>query len=219
MPQGGQKFQMSREGARRAGGKGLRPALFLSHNSDSPHRPGMGVHVSTTAIALVSLVALGCGDATMDPHKPGVDLGSFDVDATREANTCGESALGGAPATWLFELRLRRGDGVMYWDNGAELIAGELSADGRSFSFDTGVVVDMREGKGAALPPCSVARHDRSSGTLDAEEDAFTGTLTYDFAATEGSDCADLVSSESPTFAALPCGMSYKLEATLRLPL
>jgi len=171
--------------------------------------------LSARCHALVgALVLAGCGDGSVDPHHPGADLGAFRVEATRKTNTCGDSALGGAPATWSFELRLRRGDGVMYWDNGVEVIPGGLGADGQSFSFDTGIIVDMRAQGGAGLPPCSVARRDRASGTLDAEDDAFTGSLAYDFAPTQGSDCADLVTGEMPSFAALPCSMSYELDAT-----
>ncbi len=173
---------------------------------------GLSARLHALAGALV-LAAFGCGDGRVDPHHPGTDLGTFRVDATRTANTCGDSALGGAPATWSFELRLRRDEGAMYWDNGVEVIPGALGADGQSFSFDTGIVVDMRAEGSVGLPPCSIARHDRASGTLDAEDDAFTGSLAYDFAATQGSDCTDLVTSEMPSFAALPCSMKYDLEA------
>jgi hypothetical protein len=171
---------------------------------------------SARCLALVGALVLapGCGDGSVDPHHPGADLGTFRVEATREANTCGDDALGGAPATWAFELRLRRGDGVMYWDNGVEVIPGRIGANGQSFSFDTGIVVDMREQGSAGLPSCSIARRDRASGMLDAEDDAFTGSIAYDFAPTQGSDCTDLVFGEIPSFAALPCGMTYDLDAT-----
>jgi hypothetical protein len=155
----------------------------------------------------------GCEAASVDPHHPGADLGAFRVDADRTKNVCGASALGGSPAKWTFDLRLRRGDGELYWDNGVELIIG-TKAEGESFAFDTGVVVDMREGSGGGLPPCAIARHDRATIKLDAEADAFTGDLSYDFAPTEGSDCADLVTGAMPSFAALPCAMSYGLKGT-----
>jgi hypothetical protein len=173
---------------------------------------GLSARLHALAGALVLAVA-GCGDGTVDPRHPGADLGTFRVDATREANTCGDAALGGAPATWSFELRLRRGDSALYWDNGVEIIPGVLGADGQSFSFDTGIVVDMRAQGSAGLPPCSVARRDRASGTLDAEDDAFKGSLSYDFAPTQGSACEDLVTSEMPSFGALPCSMKYALDA------
>lgn len=163
------------------------------------------------ALALSPLV--GCLDKPYDPDGPGEFIGVFSVDAKQEANSCGAGALD-APASWTFDVRLSREVGVLLWNNGTEYIEGELSSDKRVFSFATSVIVDMRDQNSPAwLPPCSIARADRSNGTIAGDDASFTGKLSYDFAPTSGSDCTDLVTSAMPEFAALPCGISYTLEA------
>jgi hypothetical protein len=166
--------------------------------------------LALVAGAAASLVA-ACGDGTVDPHHPGKFLGTYHVDAKREATTCGEGALG-STASWSFDVRLSRDEGAVFWDNGAEVIAGALAPDDVTFSFTTGVVVDMRDESSAPwLPPCSIARGDGAEGVLAADTAGFTGKLTYDFSPTQGSDCTDLVAGSMPVFAALPCAMRYTL--------
>ncbi|MRG93353.1 hypothetical protein [Polyangium spumosum] len=172
--------------------------------------------LSARKTLLVGLTAsiVGClGDGKVDPHHPGEPLGTYQVAATRETNTCGEGALG-STATWQFQVRLSRGDGELFWDSGAEVTSGTLGADERRFSFDTQVAVDMRAGETKGpLPPCAVVRGDRAEGLLDEDAGGFTGELAYTFTPSEGSDCADLVTGPEPAFAALPCMMSYVLDA------
>jgi len=164
-------------------------------------------------VGLASVLLAGCGDGKVDPHHPGELLGTYAVAATRETTTCGEGALG-SPASWEFQVRLSRGDGVLYWDSGAEVTPGTLSPDERRFSFDTRLVVDMRAGETpTSLPPCTIVRGDRAEGLLDEDAGGFTGELGYTFTPAEGSDCGDLVTGAEPTFAALPCVMSYVLDA------
>ena len=43
--------------------------------------------------------------------------------------------------------------------------------------------------------------------------DSFSANLSYEFKPTEGSECTDLVMSETPVFAALPCAMIYQVSA------
>lgn len=161
--------------------------------------------------ALLSLVA--CQNKPYDVDGPGDFIGLFTVDAKQDANTCGTGALD-APASWQFDVRLSREVGILYWNNGAEYVEGNLGSDKRTFSFDTMVRVNMRDQNSDPwLPPCSVDRHDRSSGKIADDDTTFTGKLSYDFAPTTGSDCADLITSETPVFLMLPCGMSYTLEA------
>ena len=163
---------------------------------------------------LVGVLAIfllaACGDPTTDAHDPGVKLGTFHVTAARTANTCGEGALG-TQAAWTFDVKLSRADRQLLWNNGAELITGSLDADEVTFHFDSGVLIDMRTAADHGLPPCSVQRHDQSAGKLaaaGADVASFTGTLSYDFAPTTGSSCADL---NGVVVAALPCGFAYTL--------
>ncbi|MDI3282972.1 hypothetical protein [Polyangium sp. 15x6] len=168
---------------------------------------------STLLVGLAGALLAGCGDGKVDPHHPGELLGTYEVSATRETTTCGEGALG-STATWEFEVRLSRGDGVLYWDSGAEVTAGTLGSDDRRFSFDTSLVVDMRAGGTPSnLPPCTIVRGDRAEGLLDEDAGGFSGELAYTFTPSQGSDCSDLVTGPAPTFAALPCTMTYVLSA------
>src|SRR5262245_45216722 len=95
------------------------------------------------ALVLVALAVAGCGDILGDKgnaHQPGTDLGMFHVTAQRTSSTCGEGALGAGP-TWEFDVRLSRSERTLYWNNGAEVIAGQLAEDNQSFSFTSAVVV------------------------------------------------------------------------------
>lgn len=164
-------------------------------------------------LVLAAWPLVACQDKPYDPDGPGDFIGVFSVDAQQDANTCGSGALD-APASWSFEVRLSREIGLIYWNNGAELVTGELDADKHTFSFDTTIIVDMRDQNSPPwLPPCAVQRHDRSSGKIADDDTTFSGKLSYDFTPTAGSDCADLVTSDPPVFAVLPCGMTYSLEA------
>lgn len=177
---------------------------------DAMSRPPF-FHALSLALATFSLVA--CLDKPYDPDGPGDFIGVFKVEAEQDANTCGAGALN-APAAWTFEVRLSREVGIAYWNNGAELITGQLDADKHSFKFDTSVIVDMRDANSAPwLEPCSVKRHDVSSGKIGDDDTTFSGKLSYDFAPTAGSECSDLVMSDPQVFTALPCGMTYTLEA------
>lgn len=165
-------------------------------------------------VSLASLLLAACTPATSDPHHPGDFIGAFRVDADRKASSCGEGALGSMPK-WSFDVKLSRGDGELFWDNGAEVVPGVLQPDDKTFSFESGIIVDMRDASSPPdLPPCSLARADHASGKLADDDATFTGELSYDFAPTQGSDCTDLVAGAAPIFAALPCGMSYALSAT-----
>jgi len=153
-----------------------------------------------------------------DPHHPGTQLGSFHVTAARTSNGCGEGALG-TTGSWEFDVKLARQDGQLFWDNGVEIISGVLAADHVSFSFQSGVAVDMRTEDDVGMPPCSVGRTDAATGVLDSPDDpvhGFTGTLGYSFAPTADSQCDDLVSplpGKMQVFAALPCAMAFDLDA------
>jgi hypothetical protein len=175
-------------------------------------------------LARIGLLALavttaptGCdkafGDGRADALHPGEDIGRYTVTGTITANTCGEGALG-EQATWVFPVHMSKAPHILYWDNGQAVIPGVLAADGVSFSFDSGVVMNMRAADQVGLPPCSVNRDDHAEGVLDSAADtvrSFTGELTYTFTPTPGSSCDDLVSGVAPIVAALPCSMSYGL--------
>lgn len=202
-------------------GAGAGCVVFLAHARAAWYARIMRCHLGPLALLAASLTA-GCaqffGDGSGDAHNPGTDLGSFSVTATVTSNTCGEGALG-EQASWTFPVRLSRDieGGALYWNNGQAAIAGALSDDAESFSFDTSVIENMRDPSVVGPPPCSIARADIASGKLDTAKGAvgsFTGTLSYQFAPTVGSVCDDLVDSETPIVAQFPCGFSYDMKGT-----
>jgi hypothetical protein len=137
------------------------------------------------------------------------------VQATETTNTCGEGALG-STATWSFNVKLSSTISQIFWDNGHEVLSGSLDAD-RSFSFTSEVLMNMRtESSPSGLPACSIERSDASNGALEGATpvSGFKGTLSYSFAPSAGSSCDDLLVLPAPTFAALPCSMTYDLDAT-----
>ena len=169
------------------------------------------------AFLLVLPVMAGCVEAFGDrnPYEPGEALGTFHVAAKQTQNDCGAGALGAA-AAWEFDVKLAwEGDSV-FWDSGGQVIVGTLSADRSSFEIVTDVVIDMRTAADAGKLPCSMDRHDVAKGTIVPEGDgvaSFGGTLSYAFASTAGSSCGDLVASETPVLAAIPCSMTYSFSA------
>jgi hypothetical protein len=185
---------------------------------------------------VLSIALAGCaemfGDA--DAHQPGTALGTFHVVGAQTSNACGAGALGATP-TWEFDVVLARDDGVLFWNNGANIIQGSLEDDLVSFSIEGRVVTNMRAGDLPPGPPCSIERRDLARGTLRGagdEVDGFEATLSYGFTPTAGSRCGDLVLGVEPgvesgvevepgstaavLFAALPCAIAYDLKATRR---
>ena len=162
----------------------------------------------SAAVVLVAGLAACTGK---DRYNPGSPLGTFRVSAATTGNTCGDD--NAPPSPWLFDVRLSRERSTLYWIQGGAPVSGPIDDNGhaRLTDFDQKTLheADARRGVGF----CAVSRVDTFDATLengaDAGVDAFTGTLVYRFAATEGSDCADVV--EAGTFGALPCEIHFDL--------
>jgi hypothetical protein len=173
-------------------------------------------------IGLLALAAAatpsGCekifGDGSQNAHMPGTDLGSFSVVANVTSNTCGDGALGEQPS-WQFSVHFEMDPGVLYWNNGQEVLTGTLSDDG-SFSIDSSVVQNMRDPNVVGPLPCSIVRTDHAAGKFNSAKNptSFTGQLSYTFSPTSGSTCDDLWMSDAPIVAALPCGFTYQATGT-----
>lgn len=175
------------------------------------------LHVAT---AISTLALGGCAEmfGTDNPHEPGSELGVYHVSAVQQTNSCGAGALGSS-ASWEFDIELARGEqGQLFWGNGSQVIVGQIGSDGRSFSINSAVEVDMRTEETLGMPPCSLRRDDSASGVLDAEDNdvgGFVGSMSFAFSPTVDSECSDLVPpSETPILVALPCSMSYQLDAS-----
>jgi hypothetical protein len=166
----------------------------------------------------VSLLALCLGSCLNfrkvdDAKAPGDLLGIYQVTGELTESTCGEGALG-AGESWTFEVKLSRMENDIYWLNGKETIVGDIASDGRSFSIVSQVAVTVSE-PGRGKSGCQVLRHDKAKGKLSddgAEVESFEGTLGFSYEAVAGSDCSEWVGSPGAV-AALPCALSYDIEA------
>jgi hypothetical protein len=152
-----------------------------------------------------------------DAKEPGDALGTFDVSAEREEATCGDGAFG-SPESWRFQVKLSRFEHDLYWLNGREAIVGSIGKDGRSFSFDTRVDVDIPVEEGGD-PECRIRREDSASGKLSddgVDVETFEGDLSFRYSIIEDSTCESfLVTPGAP--ARLPCRITYTMSAS-RMP-
>jgi len=175
-------------------------------------RARLGVNTRRTASCACALggmmwAVVGCGAQPGEGRSLGADLGTFSVDAEREANTCGPNALGN-PLQFVFDVELARADTELFWDGSG----GRLGA-GLDFELGASVRVELRAPRGADAG-CSVVRDDRIAGVLDADGSgaitAFTGEMDFAFAAAPESSCTleELAAADLPQ---LPCRMSYAL--------
>lgn len=123
----------------------------------------------------------------------------------------------GSTDVWEFQIRLSKDLDQLFWLNGQEVISGVLASDGRSFEFDTRVRVTVIEPEPGS-PGCTLDRLDRASGKLglDAKDaahvESFAGKLTFAYMPVPESDCTGLMGVEGG-FSALPCEMTYQLDA------
>jgi len=160
-----------------------------------------------------SLLCAACGEGGHG-GVPGEELGTYSVLGTLEGSSCGPGALG-ATDPWQFEVRLSRADRELFWLNGREAIAGRLSADGVTFTFETRVKVEAFPAwRGQKV--CIVSRSDNAQRVLSAangeEVLAFSGSLEFDYMALPDADCSPLI-GVTGGFETLPCSMAYALQA------
>jgi hypothetical protein len=147
------------------------------------------------------LAALGCSQTPL----PGTQLGTFKVTGQSKANTCGL----GAPDPWVFDAQLSQDGSTLYWSfmDGRPLASGTVTPAGVATITDTTTGnVDETE---ASLGPCTLQRNDDLELTLGAT--SFTGTMTYGFTVTTGSDCTDQLTASGGSYDALPCTVTYSL--------
>lgn len=171
------------------------------------------------AVSLAALPVLAVGGAGgvgctgKDPYNPGTPLGTYHVIGKLLANECGAAgATDGVPATWEFDVRLSRDRSTLYWVQGGLPVQGQLDAHAHAKLTSTGTqkIHDANPKQGIAY--CGITRVDALDITMTSDE-AFSGTLEYDFSASDGSDCSDQVASAGGSFAALPCATRYDLSA------
>jgi hypothetical protein len=150
---------------------------------------------------------VGCGARPGEGRSLGADLGTFSVDAEREANTCGPNTLDN-PSQFAFDVELVRADTELFWDGSG----GRLGA-GLDFELSAAVRTELRAARGVD-GGCSIVRDDGIAGVLAADDSgaitSFTGEMAFAFAATPESTCT-LEELEAADLPQLPCRMSYAL--------
>jgi hypothetical protein len=175
-----------------------------------------------TAIAFagsLAVLAAGCANPL-----PGHLLGTYQVNATAQANGCGL----GAPARYQFDVELSEATmgatTTLYWSwlTDTPIASGPLApvsasdpALQASLSASQSANVD---GTDAGPGPCTMDRADSLVVTLGTGTPprSFTGTLSYTFSTASGADCTDQLTASGGAYAALPCTVGYALGASRR---
>jgi hypothetical protein len=151
--------------------------------------------------------SVGCSARPGEGRSLGSDLGTFSVDAEREANSCGPNALDN-PSQFAFDVELVRADTELFWDGSG----GRLGA-GLDFELSAAVRTELRAARGVD-GGCSIVREDGIAGVLAADDSgaitSFAGEMAFAFAATPESTCT-LEELEAADLPQLPCRMSYAL--------
>ncbi|HEY3497387.1 MAG TPA: hypothetical protein VGK73_21975 [Polyangiaceae bacterium] len=165
--------------------------------------------------ALAAFGALGCLDygKVDDAKAPGDLLGMYAVSGELDESSCGEGALG-AGKTWAFDVKLTRYQRDLYWLNGREAIVGSIAQDGRSFTFESGIEVEVSKAeRGRAA--CRVARDDAAVGVLSdsgTDVESFEGKLEFTYRELADSDCSNWIGTPGAV-SKLPCSISYRMAA------
>ena len=167
---------------------------------------------------MAACLVSGCLDygKVDDAKAPGDLLGMYAVSGRLDESSCGEGALG-ASKTWAFDVKLTRYNRDLYWLNGREAIVGDIAQDGRSFTFESGIQVEVSPAE-RGRDACRIARDDTAAGVLSdsgTDVESFEGKLEFGYRELEGSDCSSWIGT-SGAVAKLPCSMSYDMSAERR---
>ncbi len=147
-------------------------------------------------------------------------LGRFKVEATL-TESCAETGLLAAPAERSFVVHLRRvSDHSMHWNDGEDILYCSLGDDGRSFTAERHLQVDVRADDPADKPPCEIDRIYIVEGELRELDgkgfpNSFVGSTRYEYTPAVGSSCDDLLQGSDAIAASLPCAVGYDLDAEL----
>ncbi len=182
---------------------------------------------------LAPMVTLGCnmlnlgqgssdtGSSTTGSSKPtNANLGDFTLKLKMTQSSCGQGALG-LENQFSFDVSLSHDGDTGQWTSGGATIDGAFDPDAKTLDFTSSVTTDMRKNDPPGTPTkpaCSVERIDDAAFTLDSatHPTSLTGQLTYSYAATTASNCADLIYSQTPTFQQLPCTVTYSVSGALK---
>jgi hypothetical protein len=186
------------------------------HPTPSLLRPSRGRLACAIGVAsLLGILAPACGGG-----PPGTVLGTYQVLAKGEANTCGSGL--GAPIEYEFDVELSQLDGTLYWSwlDNSPLASGRLTpVSSTDAQLEASLYVTQSENvdpTDAGAGPCTMARSDSMLVTLakGSPPGSFTGTMSYTFTVPFGSDCADQLVAAGGMYSALPCTVSYTIGGT-----
>jgi hypothetical protein len=147
---------------------------------------------------------------------PGNLLGTYEVTAHTQNNSCGAGLAAADP--WVFTVELSQDGTTLYWNtlDGSPMLSGPV--DAHEHATMTSSTTENMDGTEAGLGPCNMQRTDSLTVALGAGTPpaTFSATFTYGFAAQTGSDCSDQMSSAGGPYDAIPCTLGYTATATLR---
>jgi hypothetical protein len=159
-----------------------------------------------------SVLALAVSLAACNTGLPGTQLGTFEVTAQAQTNTCGLSA----PNPWTFDVQLSQDGSTLYWSwlDGSPLLSAPVTAQAATLTATEQANVDGTADGG--LGPCTLERDDTLQVTLGSASSptTFTATISYAISAVAGADCADQLGAAGGQYAVLPCTMSYTATAS-----
>ncbi len=164
-------------------------------------------HVVAVAGAIAAFTLCSCSERAL----PGNVLGRYKVTGQAQANSCGL----GAPATWIFRVELSEDRSVLYWSwlDGTPPISSALTTPSQATL--TGTTVANVDPSDAGRGPCTLQRDDHVAVILGtgSPPGTFSGTVAYQFSPASGSSCGDQLASVGGPYQALPCSVSYTVNA------
>jgi hypothetical protein len=161
----------------------------------------------------------GSGGGEAEPEIDTVEIGTYDVDASRSSNGCGEGLLVSGPTMGFATTLSEDEEGErIFWDSGSGPQEGELREEGERFIFRATATIDVRspETDDDWLPPCVLVRTELVEGRFDEERTSFEGTMSFYFEQAPGSDCSDVIGQgfyfgQEAVLGAVPCDTRYEL--------
>jgi hypothetical protein len=176
--------------------------------------PGKRLAGALGVACLLGVLAPACGTL------PGKVLGTYQVVATGQADTCGLAA----PSAYQFDVELSEDEHTLYWSwlDNEPIASGVLtpvsSTDPQlqaSLKATQSQNVDPTD---AGPGPCTMQRADSVAVVLakGSPPGTFNGTMSYVFTAESGADCADQLTTAGGMYSTLPCAVLYTIAGTLQ---
>jgi hypothetical protein len=174
------------------------------------------ITLSLSTAGLLGVLLAGCGNPL-----PGTLLGTYQVMATAEANSCGSGL--GAPSVYQFDIQLSEtdSDSMLYWNwlENTPIASGALApvstTDPQLQATLTASQSSNVDATDAGAGPCTMDRDDSVVVTLGAGTPpaSFAGTMSYAFTVESGADCSDQLTAAGGAYDELPCAVTYTIVA------